>query len=945
MSHISKDYLYKDFQWKIIFKVLSESAQIIESSNKISEIDEKEVNNILSKKYMKGEHLHLLKNMFNVSLLHNIEYKNKTQKITDTIPQIPYLNNKIIDVLNNLKFASSTESTEGYALLSNFKSINNMIIIKTTRNKEHDLNILYEYFIGTIGLNKLRNLTPNFSYTLGIFKCSPLPIDQNKNIVQKNFCVDNIKDHRFYVVYEKIIGESFGSFIRNMNTNPNSIIGFISYIIQIALSLYIAQEEINFVHYDLHTENVILRPLEKEDNYKIKYTIDNKIYTIKTNAIATIIDYGFSHFTYEGAPFGVVQFTHLGVLPTRTNRGYDFYKLIMFAFAETMNYNKIINGKVIYGKAFTEVSWLLDFFSDKEDPYDIYNSYKSGDYKRLTEAFKKGQDNYYSILPIHKKLYNLDLLSFIEWFLKLNQNIITTEYVDYNKMDTFIVDKYIAKIDNKKIFKNIDMNESLDKCNLLNNNKYNSFIVNKYIIEELSNIVKNFKIKDKDKIKDKIKLLDNKNNKNKNKYTKIDNELINFYDININKTIKQLNYNKYNNDVYNISNSRDISNLSNETNIISKFIELYINYKIFVNYSKRSVKIPLNLTYEELYLKFKRVINSYNCKKSEYIHTSLNNFLITINNVIYNFKTSTFISPSNWNLTDDFINSLGNIQYVFNDLYMYYPQLTYAYKTIETFIFELIDQLNKVRKRVIYIPPSSDKQFIMAYTCDSEILMNLIFKYIRQGVSLDFVKLYMDMAINDRKTDESIYKELFKLITKDNIIVNLDFLKNVKLDINNNFTCLNIGLDISIKEILNLNEENIQYYNSESDDLSGKILKTFKNRLPYQDQYFSFITVINYIQIVRNIVQLVLELNRIIKPKGFVLIRENDINHICTKIYSDIQYMLERKEHKKEHKSYYTTYNDLNNYMTHGFMIITEKYIKDNKINPTNSFYVLYQKL
>ena len=57
-----------------------------------------------------------------------------------------------------------------------------MVIIKTAKEASNNTDILYEYFIGSVGINKLRNSIPNFAYTLAIFKCNPLEIDSKKNI-------------------------------------------------------------------------------------------------------------------------------------------------------------------------------------------------------------------------------------------------------------------------------------------------------------------------------------------------------------------------------------------------------------------------------------------------------------------------------------------------------------------------------------------------------------------------------------------------------------------------------------------------------------------------------------------------------------------------------------------------------------------------------------------
>jgi serine/threonine protein kinase len=60
---------------------------------------------------------------------------------------------------------------------------------------------------------------------------------------------------------------------------------------QIFASLIIAQEKAGFCHGDLHAGNVLVIRLKEE--VEITYVIGKKKYTLKTNLIPKIIDYGF----------------------------------------------------------------------------------------------------------------------------------------------------------------------------------------------------------------------------------------------------------------------------------------------------------------------------------------------------------------------------------------------------------------------------------------------------------------------------------------------------------------------------------------------------------------------------------------------------------------------------------------------------------------------------
>ena len=74
---------------------------------------------------------------------------------------------------------------------------------------------------------------------------------------------------------------------------------FECYILQILHGLIIAQNNIGFVHNDLHTSNIMTPfTLSKDKHYC--YVMDNKQYVIPTyNRCWKIIDYGYANITYE----------------------------------------------------------------------------------------------------------------------------------------------------------------------------------------------------------------------------------------------------------------------------------------------------------------------------------------------------------------------------------------------------------------------------------------------------------------------------------------------------------------------------------------------------------------------------------------------------------------------------------------------------------------------
>lgn len=922
-------YLYKDFQWEIIFKVLSKEKHfnlfIDKDKQTIDNVDEKVVDNILTKKYMKGDNLDVLKSMFNMVLLHHVDNPE-----TDEL-KLPHLDNSIINLLNSFRLASLKDTSEGYALLSNFKSINDMVVIKTAKEKSDNYDILYEYFIGSIGINKLRNLIPNFAYTLAIFKCNPLPIDIDKNIDINKFCETDKEDSRFYVVYEKIPGISLSEFVKRMKTLEDTK-RLVSYIIQICFSLQIAQQEINFTHYDLHSENIILRQLDEP--IAIEYNINNKIYKIETNAIPTIIDYGFSHFTHQGVQFGMTDMPSLGINPTKTSKGYDLYKLLMFI----LNFVYQEDRKRKTG-LFGRISWILNYFNGKEDPYGIHDAYKTSQWDKLTQTFDSGWKNYFAVIPSNKKIYDAEPIEFIRWIQSVYPSIwkdfIKVSDTEYNEPQNRISTEYTAKLEGRRIFRT-DLIDEIKDCEILETD-HKSYIINKYIATEFRNILDQFGeyIKDKDVLLKKIIKLERQSKKYKSKYTKNDQDLLQLYTNELVNISSSIELNDYHLRVKNIKEITDIKRLNPKIEQLMSYNKIYLNYKMFIDYSRtRSIgnrasdddteyneDINIDKELEAFYYASKKLYIEFSSIKSEYIFDTLRKNLEIINKTIYDFKNKINISPMDWDVTDKFLKSLRIVQYVLSDIRIFYPDVLYACKTMENFIFKLADSLSEHHNIFIYVFTRSKNQIKLAFNCDSDSLVNLVMNSMKQDISYDFVKNFIAESLDRNKNDEEIYKALIQYanITPKMQGINRRAQSRVR-DLNfmysyipfqlmkkqRDFTYLDLGGDGSITSAigsyLELEKDNI--INADVDDWLDKGLSEKGNydityitinktgRLPFSDNKFSLVTAFQVLHRIEDIDNRLQELYRIIKPGGFLLIREHDVNNECTQLLADIEHSL-----------------------------------------------------
>lgn len=241
-------------------------------------------------------------------------------------------NLRIRDYIRHLRQIGKS-SAYGYAMAADLDNNKGLFVVKSPRFIDED-DLIHEYFIGTFGTNTLRKYIPNFTYILGLFRCSPPfiadysqlnPYQQEKyNPVALTYCQNNNSEKQvYYVLYENITNSiSMRDFI-NTCTVPD----FINVLVQVVLSLDLAYTQLNFTHYDLHTANVLIRKLDTP--IYIPYPVDNKTLYLKTSYVANIIDYGFAHIEYNGKHYGH-SFIENGVYPDRAHAMYDVFKFMFF---------------------------------------------------------------------------------------------------------------------------------------------------------------------------------------------------------------------------------------------------------------------------------------------------------------------------------------------------------------------------------------------------------------------------------------------------------------------------------------------------------------------------------------------------------------------------------------------------------------------------------------
>jgi len=297
------------------------------------------------------------------------------------------------------------ESVEGYALQANLDTAHDVFILKAPRTGKGSL--LHEYVVGLTGTNLLRQRIPNYAYILGSFRCSPPFIDQKSVIGWCNTERPSVD----YVVYENVTpAVSLSSILAQAPFER-----FLNAYVQILLALQVGFEMVDFTHYDLHSENVLLREVPGLTGvtdaavhgtgrpFALAYPTRAGTYYVTSTFVGTLIDYGFAHVHTNKGNFGVYGLSAYGVHGDSSYPLFDAYKLL------GMSMRDMYTGKNT--KAFQEAAKILTYFNPKEPAVRVI----------LDQS-----NNYYS-LPWIPQLTTLDLIGLINHIRAVfNPSFLTT---------------------------------------------------------------------------------------------------------------------------------------------------------------------------------------------------------------------------------------------------------------------------------------------------------------------------------------------------------------------------------------------------------------------------------------------------------------------------------------------------------------------------------------
>lgn len=283
--------------------------------------------------------------------------------------------------LTNLKKLAA--GIQGTTFTTDFINKHNSIFVIKERQDNYkysdpnipdDIGSKHEAFVG-MKMCELRKLIPNFSCVYAYFKCMG-------DIKSDLLCLGNsVNSH---IIYEKI-----SPTLNFKDIYPED---FMKYFIQLLYALKVANEKLNFTHYDLHHENVLFKYLPEE--IIIHYPTSKGVVSIKTNVIATIIDYGYAFIQIGDEKFGIDKnMQNVSTFNDRSFIIYDVFKFLCFSLYENKKLYPILP--------------LLSYFIGNDDPISFLDNCRE----------------YYFSVPYNDVTKNFDMDDFIQYCLQTMENM------------------------------------------------------------------------------------------------------------------------------------------------------------------------------------------------------------------------------------------------------------------------------------------------------------------------------------------------------------------------------------------------------------------------------------------------------------------------------------------------------------------------------------------
>jgi hypothetical protein len=262
------------------------------------------------------------------------------------------------------------------------------------------------------GLNSIRDYCPHFCKTYGKFKVNV--IDSFRN-VDNPFSYEKEDNHiqTDVLLMENIEnGRKLYRYIKNDNIRPEIILSLVK---QTIIANIIAGDSLKFTHYDMHSNNVLVKKCPA--NSAFFYILDeNRTYLTPTYGyFPIIIDFGFSfNKNCENKPFyGALAHTDIGFMPSVYDQHSDA-KLFLTSVSYEMKKYKKSEISTQFRRLISSIYKKCDI--DLECGWDVREGPSVSDQllKKMSSQFKRSaffKEQGHHVVDILQSLVDLPLVT------------------------------------------------------------------------------------------------------------------------------------------------------------------------------------------------------------------------------------------------------------------------------------------------------------------------------------------------------------------------------------------------------------------------------------------------------------------------------------------------------------------------------------------------------
>lgn len=219
---------------------------------------------------------------------------------------LPTLGPQVTTWLRYLK-TLKTDSINGLVGFAELKDADAKVLVKTEKEAEPRSGRLrdpldYE-FVVQAALNGLRPRIPHYSYGFALFTC-PAQVQDNQVTQLCKGGRTGPRMQKFLVSEAVVPGFEFGELLEREEARD---VTFLAHMVQVFMALQIAQDALQFTHYDLHAGNVLMQSLSKcctgigTDTSEVlfEYAYRGTLVWVPARYVCTIIDFGRSHLPFR----------------------------------------------------------------------------------------------------------------------------------------------------------------------------------------------------------------------------------------------------------------------------------------------------------------------------------------------------------------------------------------------------------------------------------------------------------------------------------------------------------------------------------------------------------------------------------------------------------------------------------------------------------------------